>query len=74
MSDQFRLRRIARLLALGLAVELGLVLLARFAPAMAGLTHTAMFLVAAGFGIAVLHASRDRNGRDRRNGDRRTEP
>ena len=74
MSENFRWRRIARLLAIGLALEIGLLLLARMAPAMAALSRSGMIVVAAAFGLAALNAARDRNGRDRRNGDRRTEP
>lgn len=74
MSDQPRWRRVARLLAIGLILELALAALAYVAPAMSALSHTAMLVVAGAFILAALWASRDRNGRDRRNGDRRTEP
>jgi hypothetical protein len=69
--DPRRWRRIAVLFAIALVVELALMLVARFVPAMAGLVRPAYALAAALAAFMIWNAWRRRNGSDRRQDERR---
>jgi hypothetical protein len=71
-SDRAHITRILRYVIGIIAVELGLFIIARVAPALATLIRPAYWVVAALFVVPVWHATRRRApGHDRRHADRR---
>jgi ABC-type nickel/cobalt efflux system permease component RcnA len=66
-----RWKRIGVFFAIALVVELGLMLVARLAPAMAGLMRPAYVIVGAIALFMLWNAWRRRNGSDRRQDERR---
>jgi len=70
-AEQYRTRRIATVLITTIVVEVGLVALAHFAPAMRGLIRPVYFIVLLVGAFSFWHAVRPRTGQDRRHGERR---
>ena len=70
MREHFKRDRILRVAGWAMVVELGLVVLVKFAPALGGLFGAGTAIVAVSFGVAMWHASREREG-DRRTSERR---
>ena len=71
MPEHHRRKRIIRLVAAAVTVEIGLLVAAKLGPAFAAILRTGMLVAAVAFGIAIWHASRSRRGEDRRAADRR---
>jgi uncharacterized membrane protein YccC len=70
-SDAHRTRRVLRVAAVFVLLEVGLALLAHFSPVFVSLVRWAYVAVAIAFLFAVWRASRPRTGMDRRHADRR---
>jgi hypothetical protein len=66
-----RWRRILLLIAAALLLEAALFAVARIAPALAGLIHSAYIVVGLLAVIVIIHAFRRRDGSDRRQDERR---
>ena len=73
--ESFVVKRVATVVVVALVVEAALYGGGRFAPALAELARTVMWIAAVAFLIALWRAARTRHtGADRRNGDRRERP
>lgn len=70
-SDAPRTRRVLRVAAVFVLLEVALAVLAHFSPVFINLVRAAYIVVAAAFLFAVWRASRPRTGVDRRHADRR---
>ncbi|MGH7617095.1 MAG: hypothetical protein ACREPM_07705 [Gemmatimonadaceae bacterium] len=70
-AGEHRWRRVAGLALTGVAIEAALFVLARRAPAMAGLVRPLYAAVAAVLVYTLWHTAHARRGRDRRREDRR---
>lgn len=71
-TDRPGLVRVVRLLAIAIAMEVSLAVIANRAPALAGLIRPAYFVVGGAFVVGAWYAARTRSpGGDRRSTDRR---
>lgn len=71
--DTARLRRVLRVAAVFVVLEVGLAVLAHFSPVFSNLVRAAYVVVAVIFLFAMWRASRPRTGMDRRHADRRND-
>jgi hypothetical protein len=73
-GERHRWRRVTLLAMAGVAGEIALYVLAKHAPAMAGLIRPLYVTLAAVLAYQIWHAAQRRQGHDRRQVDRRASP